>query len=151
MSFFSALERAEQELARRRQTAPSEVASEVNPVFSRDSRRGLEQLKLLFAYSKFDIGLYTAVAITFTGAIAFEPAVFRFHRGLLGLAVFFTCLAGMAAGIVAHCQLRLGKLYCRTGQREQAQEHLTTATTMYREMGMTYWLEQTEAETRELR
>jgi hypothetical protein len=37
--------------------------------------------------------------------------------------------------------LGLGKLYRRTGKREQAQEHLTTATTMYREMGMTYWLE----------
>jgi hypothetical protein len=35
---------------------------------------------------------------------------------------------------------RLGKLYRRTGKREQAQEHLT-ATTMYREMGMAYWLE----------
>jgi tetratricopeptide (TPR) repeat protein len=48
--------------------------------------------------------------------------------------------------LVAHCHLGLGKLYRRTGQREQAQEHLTTATTMYREMGMTYWLEQVEAE-----
>jgi len=40
--------------------------------------------------------------------------------------------------------LGLGKFYRRTGQREQAQEHLTTATTMYREMGMTYWLEKAE-------
>ena len=48
--------------------------------------------------------------------------------------------------LVAHCQLGLGNLYWRTGQREQAQEHLTTATTMYREMGMTYWLEKAEAE-----
>ena len=31
-------------------------------------------------------------------------------------------------------------------QMQQAQEHLTTATTMYRGMGMTYWLEQAEAE-----
>jgi hypothetical protein len=31
-------------------------------------------------------------------------------------------------------------------QREQAQEHLTTATTMYRDMGMTYWLEKAEAQ-----
>ena len=52
--------------------------------------------------------------------------------------------------LVAHCHAGLGKLYRRTGQREQAQEHLTTATTMYREMGMTYWLEKAEAETREL-
>jgi hypothetical protein len=39
--------------------------------------------------------------------------------------------------LVAHCHLGLGKLYRRTGKREQAQEHFTTATTMYREMGMT--------------
>jgi hypothetical protein len=43
--------------------------------------------------------------------------------------------------LVAHCHLGLGKLY-RTGQREQAREHLTTATTMYREMDMRFWLEQ---------
>jgi len=48
--------------------------------------------------------------------------------------------------LVAHCHFGLGKLYRRTGQREQAQEHLTTATTMYREMGMTYWLEKAETE-----
>src|SRR5215467_7645361 len=52
--------------------------------------------------------------------------------------------------LIAHCHLGLGKLYRRTGQREQAQEHLTTATTMYREMGMTYWLEKAEAQMREL-
>jgi class 3 adenylate cyclase/tetratricopeptide (TPR) repeat protein len=47
--------------------------------------------------------------------------------------------------LVAHCHLGLGKLYVRTGKREQAQEHLTTATTMYREMDMRFWLEQAEA------
>ena len=46
--------------------------------------------------------------------------------------------------LVAHCHLGLGKLSRRTGKRGQAQEHLTTATTMYREMGMTYWLEKAE-------
>ena len=39
----------------------------------------------------------------------------------------------------------------RAGTRELAQEHLTTATTMYREMGMTYWLEKAETEMREIR
>ena len=48
--------------------------------------------------------------------------------------------------LVAHCHLGLGKLYRRTGKREQAQEHLTTATTMYREMGMQFWREKTEKE-----
>ena len=53
--------------------------------------------------------------------------------------------------LVAHCHLGLGQLYRRTDRREQAQEHITTATTMYRDMGMTYWLEKAEAEMRELR
>jgi len=52
--------------------------------------------------------------------------------------------------LVAHCHLGLGQLYRRLGVREQAGEHLATATTMYREMGMTYWLEKAEAEMREL-
>ena len=34
----------------------------------------------------------------------------------------------------------------RTGKRQDAQEPLTTATTMYREMDMGYWLEQAEAD-----
>jgi hypothetical protein len=51
---------------------------------------------------------------------------------------------------MAHCHLGLGKLYRRTDKREQAGEHLTTATTMYREMGMTYWLEKAEAEAADL-
>jgi len=33
---------------------------------------------------------------------------------------------------------------------QKAQEHLTTATTMYGEMGMTYWLEQAEVELQAL-
>ena len=52
--------------------------------------------------------------------------------------------------LVAHCHLGLGKLYRRTRKWEPAQEHLTTATTMYREMGMTYWLEQADREMKEI-
>jgi hypothetical protein len=52
--------------------------------------------------------------------------------------------------LVAHCHLGLGKLYRRTDKREQAQKQLATATTMYREMGMTYWLEKAEAEMHEM-
>jgi len=51
--------------------------------------------------------------------------------------------------LVAHCHLGLGRLYRRTGGREQAQEHLTTATAMYGEMGMGFWREKAEAERQE--
>ena len=37
-----------------------------------------------------------------------------------------------------------------TGKRDDAREHLSTATTMYREMDMRFWLEQAEAEMKEL-
>jgi hypothetical protein len=50
--------------------------------------------------------------------------------------------------LVAHCRLGLGKLYRRTGDRAKGEEHLALATTMYREMGMTFWLEKAEAAAR---
>jgi class 3 adenylate cyclase/tetratricopeptide (TPR) repeat protein len=53
--------------------------------------------------------------------------------------------------LAAHCHLGLGRLCRRTGQREQAQEHLSIATTLYREMSMTQWLEQAETEMQETR
>ena len=52
--------------------------------------------------------------------------------------------------LVAHCHLGLGKLYRRTDKRQEAREHLITATKMYREMEMRFWLEQAETEPREL-
>jgi hypothetical protein len=48
------------------------------------------------------------------------------------------------------CHLGLGKLYRCMDKHEQAREHLATATTMYREMGMTYWLEKAAAEVTNL-
>ena len=69
-----------------------------------------------------------------------EPAALERLREALSLAAEL----GMRPE-VAHCHLDLGTLYRRIGHSEQAQEHLTTATTMYREMGMSFWLEKAEA------
>jgi tetratricopeptide (TPR) repeat protein len=65
------------------------------------------------------------------------------YRQALALAESF----GMRP-LVAHCHLGLGTLYQRADQKPQAQEHLVTATTMYREMRMDFWLEQAEAAAR---
>jgi predicted ATPase/class 3 adenylate cyclase len=46
--------------------------------------------------------------------------------------------------LVAHSHLGLGQLYRQTGQETIARKHLTTAATMYREMGMGSWLAQAE-------
>jgi hypothetical protein len=59
-------------------------------------------------------------------------------------------LRSSACALATHSHLGLGKLYRRTGKRAQAHEHLTTATTMYREMDVRFYLEQAEAEMREL-
>lgn len=47
--------------------------------------------------------------------------------------------------LVAHCHLGLGQLYQRTGDEAKAHDHLTTAVTMYREMGMNFWVKKAEA------
>lgn len=52
--------------------------------------------------------------------------------------------------VAAHCHLGLSKLYRRTGQREHAHEHVTTAVSMYREMDMQVWLEKAETEIKGL-
>jgi tetratricopeptide (TPR) repeat protein len=51
--------------------------------------------------------------------------------------------------LIAHCHFGLGKLDRGSGKREQARDHLSTATTMYREMDMRFWVEQAEAALRE--
>jgi hypothetical protein len=56
-------------------------------------------------------------------------------------------LAGLihrSGPLVVHCHFGLGKLHARTGRREEAREHLATATTLYREMDMRFWLEKVE-------
>ena len=59
-------------------------------------------------------------------------------------ALALTSELGMRA-LLAHCHLGLGKLCRRAGDAAKAREHLTTASTMYREMGMTFWLEKMKA------
>jgi len=51
--------------------------------------------------------------------------------------------------LAAHCHLGLGKLFHHTGDRAKAQEYLTTAATMYREMDMGFWLAQAEGALKE--
>ena len=94
---------------------------------------------------------FAAYAQHLLGDIATHPDRFDVERGE---AHYYQALVlaeprGMRP-LIAHCHLGLGKLYRRKDKREQAQEHLTTATTMYREMGMTYWLETAEKAMREL-
>jgi predicted ATPase/class 3 adenylate cyclase len=62
----------------------------------------------------------------------------------LGQALRLSQKLGMRP-LVAHCHFGLGKLYAKTNQCEEAREHLAGATTLYREMGMQFWLQGAEA------
>ena len=50
--------------------------------------------------------------------------------------------------LVARCHHGLAKIGWTTDDRVVAREELATAVVMYRDMGMTYWLEKAEAEER---
>jgi hypothetical protein len=52
--------------------------------------------------------------------------------------------------LVAHCHLGLCNLYRRMGNRQEGRSHLGTATAMYREMEMRFWLEQVGEQINEL-
>ena len=47
--------------------------------------------------------------------------------------------------LMAHCHLGLGILYSRIGRGDQARAELSTALTLLRSMGMTFWFPQAEA------
>ncbi|MBI2217644.1 MAG: AAA family ATPase [Candidatus Rokubacteria bacterium] len=48
--------------------------------------------------------------------------------------------------LLAHCDAGLAKLHRRTGDHDEAHQHRERASTLYREMAMTYWLERAEKE-----
>jgi DNA-binding NtrC family response regulator/tetratricopeptide (TPR) repeat protein len=74
-------------------------------------------------------------------AAADTPTAGEHYRHALALATEL----GMRP-LAAHCQLGLAQWHRATGERARAEEHLAAARTLYREMHMTLWLAQTEAE-----
>jgi tetratricopeptide (TPR) repeat protein len=92
---------------------------------------------------------YEAWALRLLGEIASHQA----HPDATAAAAHYGAAMTLASELemrplVAHCHFGLGRLYRRTGKREQAQEHQTTATAMYGEMDMRFWLEQAQTELR---
>jgi len=94
---------------------------------------------------------FAAHALHLLGDIATHPDQFDAERGETYYRQALTLAEprGMRP-LIAHCYLGLGKLCARTGKCEQAREYLTTATTMYREMDMRFYLEQAESHVRDL-
>ena len=86
---------------------------------------------------------FAAHALCLLGDIMTHPDRFDAESGAAHYreALALAEMRGMRP-LVAHCHLGLGKLFRRIGEREHAQENLTAATTMYREMDMDFWLKQ---------
>ncbi len=94
---------------------------------------------------------WAAYSLQLLGDVATHPEAFdaeegeAYYRQSLALAE-----PRAMRPLIAHCHLGLGKLFRRTGQRELFRQHLATATAMFREMDMAFWLEQADAAMKEL-
>jgi class 3 adenylate cyclase/tetratricopeptide (TPR) repeat protein len=86
---------------------------------------------------------FRAHALRLLGDLAVRPDRFDAESGEAHYreALALAQLHGMRP-LVAHCHLGLGKLYRSTGKPEDARENLAAAMTMYRELDMSFWLEQ---------
>ena len=92
---------------------------------------------------------FAAHALHLLGDIATHPDRFDAERGEAHYREALALAAPRSMRpLIAHCHLGLGRLYRGTGKRQEAQEHLSIATTLYRGMDMPFWLKQAEAQMR---
>jgi class 3 adenylate cyclase/DNA-binding SARP family transcriptional activator len=114
----------------------------------RDEARRLGDRALEFCSSQPG---FAAHALHLLGDIAAHPDQFDAERGETHFRQALAVAEGLGMRpLIAHCHLGLGKIYLRTSKRDQARDHLATATTMYRDIDMPFWLEQAEAELHRL-
>jgi transcriptional regulator with AAA-type ATPase domain/tetratricopeptide (TPR) repeat protein len=100
-----------------------------------------QTLRALEAHTLFQLGALHADTVP-----PDLPAAQAHYRESLALAARL----GMRP-LVAHCHLGLATVCRRAGTQEEARQHVATATMMYREMEMAYYLEQAEAKIKESR
>jgi tetratricopeptide (TPR) repeat protein len=110
-----------------------------------DNARACADRALTLARGRGERG-YEAWALRLLGEIASHPAC----RDVATAPAHYGAAMALASELemrplVAHCHVGLGKVYSRSADAVRAREHLTTATGMYGEMGMRFWLEQADA------
>jgi tetratricopeptide (TPR) repeat protein len=90
---------------------------------------------------------YAADALQLKGEIATHHDCFKAESAELDYhkALALAAPSGMRP-LIAQCRLGLGKVYRRAGRQTEARNELIAATTMYREMDMSFWLKQAETE-----
>ena len=66
------------------------------------SKVGLEQVKLLFDYTKFHIGLYTGVITVLVAGLNLRSTLrWPVEPTWLGISIIFIAVAGLAGGVIA--------------------------------------------------
>jgi tetratricopeptide (TPR) repeat protein len=90
-------------------------------------------------------------ALQLLGDIASHPDCFDLEsaEGYYRQALALAKQRGMRP-VIAHCHLGVGRLRARSGEHAVAAERLGVAATLYRDMAMTFWLEQAQGELRAL-
>jgi class 3 adenylate cyclase len=89
---------------------------------------------------------YGADALHLLGEIASHPERFDAETAEARYrAALARATSGNMRPLIAHCHFGLGKLPERRGRPDQTCAHLATATAMYREMAMPFFLQQAEA------
>jgi tetratricopeptide (TPR) repeat protein len=93
--------------------------------------------------SSMNLPGFKAYALQLLGDIESNPGWHDAESGVVHYAeaLALAKLCGMRT-LVAHCHFGLGKLYGRAGKPALARENLTVAMTIYRDLGMDFWLEQ---------
>ena len=94
---------------------------------------------------------HEAWALRLLGEVASHPdhPDIKMAEAHYGAAMALASELGMRP-LLAHCHMGLSRLYKRTAKADKVQKHLTVATTMFRQMEMRFWLENAEAEMKEL-
>ncbi len=111
-----------------------------------EEARGLGRRALTLARERGQRG-YEVRALRLLGEIASNPDSLDAEGAMSHYSQAMTLAEELGTRpLVAHCHAGLAKLYRRTGHRSKSDEHFSTVTTMYREMGMRFWLEKAEAE-----
>jgi len=108
-----------------------------------DDARRLADLSL--QYSSSHPG-FAAHALHLVGNIAAHPDWFDAEQGEAHYRKSLALAKQRAMRpLVAHCHFGLAKLYRRIGKRKSLRAHLNVATSLYRQMGMGFYVEQTES------
>jgi class 3 adenylate cyclase/tetratricopeptide (TPR) repeat protein/ribosomal protein L40E len=95
---------------------------------------------------RFNHRIYEGWSLRLLGEIALEGGASQMAMAESHVRQALACAEELGMRpLAARCQAQLGRIYQRVGSKALAEEHATVAARMYREMGMTFWLDELSA------